>query len=592
MAKVALVTFYNDFNVGVNVLSSILLSSGHDVSNIFFKLPYKRKVDWFTEEATEFMEAVDCYGEIFAGNATVNRWTKIEIELLIKQLELLSPDILGFNSRTMDNILVSEVIPQVRKKINAVTLAGGFGPSLDPEIYVDFVDYVYIGEAENCIDDLVSKLEKGESIERFQNICFKRDGKIVRNSLCCPENVAFKKQSVIKKSFYIDNDNIYPYELREKIAKVHTYSTFLGRGCISSCSYCSTGNWRSLYKEEGYIIPARRNRPVDEVIDELIDVKKDTQVTFVHFRDEFMTTKTSELKRFFKLYEQKINLPFWAYLVPHQVLKSPELLKYAVDAGFVDTEIGCQSGSDTINKKIFTRFLPHKNTIEYARMLEKYEINIQYDFIIFNPAEEEEHIKETYNLLQKLPKKRAHLYLPRLFYFPMTPIFGLLEDYKDVPIDFEYYYRQALLFLICFIVTPEEFDQILSNEELNSSWQRLKSFYQQYINDNNIEFIIGTHEKPYSITTHRYKRIIQNTGLKNIIFWGDQSYYNEMMSELSGIENSLFIDNCRISEGKYLDEFSERLMDVDSIFICSRNKGHVRKNIEELYPNYKGRIFV
>ena len=158
MSKITFITFNNNFCVGVNILTSILIESGHDVSLIFFKLPIKHPVKWFSQKTTDFLEMVDSYGNIISGSQVVNKYTDYEVNLLIEKLKDLSPEIICFNSRTTDNNLAIDICPKIREKIDAISLAGGFGPSLNPEIYADLVDYVFVGEAENSIKELVSRI--------------------------------------------------------------------------------------------------------------------------------------------------------------------------------------------------------------------------------------------------------------------------------------------------------------------------------------------------------------------------------------------------------------------------------------------------
>ena len=63
-------------------MTSILIEAGYKVSVIYFKLPTKQKIPWFSEEASEFLEMIDCYGNIVGGNAEVNKYTDREIHLL------------------------------------------------------------------------------------------------------------------------------------------------------------------------------------------------------------------------------------------------------------------------------------------------------------------------------------------------------------------------------------------------------------------------------------------------------------------------------------------------------------------------------
>jgi radical SAM superfamily enzyme YgiQ (UPF0313 family) len=595
MAKIAFVTFHNDFSIGINVLSSILINEGHDVSVIFFKPPGKRTIDWFKDDTGETMEWIDTSGNIVAGDIYSNRPTDLEIDLLIQQLMDSSAEIICLNSRTVDDVLAVKIYPIIRERTNAVILAGGFGPSMNPEIYADLVDYVYIGEAENSIDELISKIVSGESIRDFDNICYKENGELITNKLAYPGILKFKKTIVPNHTYYIANDKIYSFQERGAVVKTHTYSTFFGRGCVMTCSYCSAGNWRRIYQEAGHIMPMRRNRPVEDVIEELLAVKE-KGITFIHFRDEFMTDKIENMKLLFKLYEREINIPFWANIMPTQMVQNPDLLEMAVDAGFVDTEIGLQSGSDKINREIFNRFIPHKNTLEYARLLAKYDVNVKYSLIIFNPVEGKEDIKKTFKLLQALPKHRAYIELSKLHYWPLAPIYELLKEYRKKPVDSEYFYRIGLLYLICFVTTEQEFDRILRDKKMNSSWECLLSFYRDYIEKNRIDFPIGTHDIPNSITTPRYERIIKKNRYSDVIIWGAGNYFEQMSHIFEGINIRYQItdDEKNIEQKKSISspDVLSKLNESLPIFICSPRKQEIKMKIINGYPNYTGKIFV
>lgn len=595
MTKVSFISFYNDFSVGVNVLSSVLMASGKETSVFFFKLPSKQTLDWFTTDLENYMEVVDHYGNIIGGNAQTNRWTDMEVDLLSDMLNEIAPDVICLSSRTMDNELAKDVYPRLRERVDAVFLAGGFGPSLSPEIYAPLVDYVFVGEAEACINNLVDKIVDGEDIAGHPNI-FYMDGETLEgNRLGPPDELRFDRQTTTDQTYYIDNDTLYTLETCGPVVKSHTYSTFFGRGCIQKCSYCSTGNWRELYKKEGFCVTPRRNRQVDTVIDEIAAIK-DTGVTFMHFRDEFMAGTPEEMKRLFTLYEREIGIPFWAYLVPQQMLKHPEILRMAVDAGFVDTELGFQSGSNEINRTIFNRTLSHKYTLEYTKMLAEYDINMKYDFIIFNPAEKSHHIEETYELLQALPKKRAYVFMPRLFYFPSTPIFDLLADHPHPENHFEHYYWQALMFLLCFAATPKDFAAARADKTITGSWQSLKEFYLNYLKENDIEFAIGTHERPESITAPRYGRILESKKFSEVVVWKDTDYFEPMRSLFEPENKVLTItDNCRQPEDESVPEQARALAGMNTpapIFVCSPRKLEIKKAILKNFPDYPGRIYV
>lgn len=594
MKKITFITFYNDFSVGVNVLSRILTEEGHDVSTIFFKLPCQKPIKWFRKKPG-CMETLTPYGDIMGSNSDVNRATDKEIDILIKLIGDLNPDIVCLSTRSPDRDTVLQIMPALRKTFKGLILAGGYGPTFDPETYAEVVDYVFRGEAENRIKELMEKIEKGESIENFDNIAYKRNGKLVINRLCAPDELPLREQTITEQSFYIENERIYKYEERNDLIRYpNAYSIFFGRGCISTCSYCNAGNWKNLYKKEGHIIGMRRNRHIEDVIHELKEIKN-TGITFVNFRDEFLTAPLPELKRFFSLYEKEVNLPFWAYLVPQQAINHPELLEMAVDAGFVDTVVGFQSGSDYINRTYFTRKFLNKTHLEYARLLSKYNINIKYDFIVFNPAETDQHVKETFELIQELPKERSYLNCSRLLYLPGTPASQLFAEFEKIPLDFERYYSRALLYLICYVLPKEEFEKVLRDEKLTGSWQNLRLFYKEHLARNNITFPIGTHEIPGSITTHRYERILKKYKYTEVIVWGAGDYYREMAHIFKGTNITYHVDDeqypqtdLRVSSPEIL----KNVKDSPPLFVCSPKKLEIKTRIRKDFPRFSGKVFV
>ncbi|MFH1673075.1 MAG: radical SAM protein [Pseudomonadota bacterium] len=594
MANVTFITFYNDFSVGVNILSNILFDAGHDVSVIFFKLPSKTNQKWF-KDSTIYLEAIDTYGDIIGGNIAANKWNDNETDLLIQKVGDLKSEIICISCRSTDRELAEDVLPKIRQTTNAVFLAGGFGPTLEPEIFVDLVDYVFIGEAENKIAEIISAIEKDMPLESMDNICFrdKDNGKITKNKLSVPDVKKYQFSDIITNTYFIENSKIYDYDERASVIGSHKYSIFAGRGCIGTCTYCSAGRWFETYHNEGIQLRKRRNRVLDDIIEELLKIK-DKEFTFIFFRDSFLSGSTKFLEELFYLYERHINLPFWAQFFPKQMVSNPNLLKMAVDAGFVDTEIGFQSGSDRINKTIFDRHISNNDTIKYTQMLAEHDINMKYDFIVFNPAETKDDINKSYNVIQALPKKRSYLYLPRLLNFPGTPINERLKGYSIKPSEFGNYYAQALLLLLCFVMNESEFDKILKDQKLTSSWQSLLQFYKLYIKKHNIDFQIGTHDVPNSITTHRYHRILKRKQYTDVIVWGFGDYFYEMAHIFNNVNIRFHIsDNADSpSAGLSSPEVLRDIKEALPIFICSPRKQEIKIKILKEFSSYPGENYV
>lgn len=591
MAKVAFLTFYLDYSIGVYVLSSILEDNGHEVAVFFFKQPSREKISWFRPKP-DYYEQIDWHGNITGFHSDINPWTAEEIHILAQEIKEYAPDILCISSKSTDNSICQRIIPAIRQYYSGLTIAGGFGPSLSPEFYADLVDYVYIGEAENAINEIAEFAGSGKSLRHLPNIAYKSKGCLYKNQLRQPDINLFTIQRIPAQTFVIEHNKCISSQDNPELIHNQAYSTFFGRGCISSCSYCSAGQWRKFYKHQDITIPKRRNRRLADLMAEL-NIVKSKGYTFIHFRDEFLCANTKVLLEFFTRYEREICLPFWAYLVPQQVLEHPRLLTAAVDAGLVDTEIGFQSGSDWINRHIFNRRISNKKTLSYARLLAAHHINVKYDFIIFNPAETGKDIALTFELIRKLPKKRCYLQLARLFSFPMAPISSIMQEYTTVKKSTEMYYKTALLYLCRFLLSDDNFNKLLQQRDTLHSNEILQ-YYQDYIRDHNIEFQIGTHAKAEAITTQRFKRLLGKRQEQEIIVWGKGDYYQDLKHIFSQYKIRHHFDDRGVGPEE-LKRFLTGLQQSPtplSIYICTSEKQRVKKLLLTHLPDYQAMIFV
>ena len=146
-------------------------------------------------------------------------------------------------------------------------------------------------------------------------------------------------------------------------------------------------------------------------------------------------------------------------------------------------------------------------------------------------------------------------------------------------------------------MSESEFDQLLNNETIVSSWQSLKKTYQSYLSENKIKFMIGTHDIPGSITTHRYKRILKNKNYSRIIVWGAGEYFNSLSDIFNDVQIHYLIDDQ--SEIQNINEVKvsspgvlKSVNDDMPIFVCHPNKSSIKTYIQKQFPLYKGQIYV
>jgi radical SAM superfamily enzyme YgiQ (UPF0313 family) len=424
---------YDNKALGLSAVANCLRGAGHAVTMIHFKLPVieSSQADYMSKPTHyETINTSDPFFSIRRYFYDAKPWVADDLNALSKLLQTLDPSVVGLSTRSALDNHIDSFLKGVRKgSPKATIVAGGFGPTFSPDVYFPHVDYICVGEGEEVMLDLVNAVDGGTSPDGISGLMYHRDGKVVRNELPCypEEHYFFNFATTSIEHFVIENGECITADIMLQTVKLeysgsNQYCTMLGRGCLFDCSYCCAGKQTNLYKDQGSF-SKRRLRKMDEVLAEL-EFAKNYGMRNIVFLDSFLSAPTDYLIEFFKKYKERVGLPFFAQLFPPQVLKHPELLSAAVDAGMDFIVVGLQSGSDRINKTIFNRPLANKVNIEFSEMLQQFpSVMIQYHFITHNPFVDEEAFKESLDTISRLPRKNSHF------------IFGRLEPFAGTEID-------------------------------------------------------------------------------------------------------------------------------------------------------------
>jgi radical SAM superfamily enzyme YgiQ (UPF0313 family) len=207
-----------------------------------------------------------------------------------------------------------------------------------------------------------------------------------------------------------------------KLYMTSYYMTLASRGCVFRCAYCCNNVLRRLYQGQKYF----RRRSWDNLFVELNQVK--SALPFIKniflIDDAFLSFPTEEIRDFSHRYRKEINLPLVIFgTIPSFV--TTEKIKLLMEAGLVELRMGIQSGCQKI-LDLYGRPTTVEQIIKAAEIINQHAkgVNIYYDFILDNPFEKEEEIKETLRLLGKLPKPFT-LNLFSLTFYPGTKMYCL-----------------------------------------------------------------------------------------------------------------------------------------------------------------------
>lgn len=386
-------------------------------------------------------------------------------EDIIKQVVKLSEgsDLIGvsFMSNYFDRAI--QLTQALKSNLDIPVIWGGIHPSTSPDESLKYADIVCIGEGEEALLELATRIKNKEDYSDIEGLWVKRQDRVVKNKLrkgfVDLDSLPYFDFSLVDH-YVIDQEKntIIPLNMevfkkvlprvphpdgRLKIA----FRTMTDRGCPHKCSYCNVSNQKEMYEEMGskYF----RARSVENFIKELEEIKN--KFPFVEaiqfFDDTFFARPVHELETFSRLYRERIKLPFYCQASPNTI--SDKKMEYLVNAGLAYVEMGVQTGSKRI-KELYNRTESNEKIIEAASIISKHVPKIippDYHVIIDNPWETKEDTMETVRLLLKLPKPYG-LCISSLVFFPQTALYRKAKNEGLIKDDVSDVYRRP------FYITP------------------------------------------------------------------------------------------------------------------------------------------
>jgi len=391
--KPLFIGLYDTNLMGIRYLSSTLKTHGYDPHLIFLK-------------------SFNSY--------TVDDPTETEYKLLFDTIKELNPSYIGISLMSSFYLSVAKrIFAEIKKTTDITVICGGAYATLFPKECLEMADVVCRGEGEDVIVEFTNAIENNEPYNNIQNLTTASpDGAQINDirQLEANLNKVAHPDFGGDNMYYINNDRITKGDPQ---VRSHSYELTTSRGCPNKCSYCSTGSIRNLYKGKG---PFIRQRNVDDVMAELLDVKKKNPgLQKLRFWDEIFPWNKEWVLEFAKEYKAKIGLPFEAWGHP-RITSDPTCIKAMVDAGLSKIVIGIQSGCPNVRKEIYMRNETQEQIFNCAKVLSEAKVPLViYDFILGHPFETSDDLKETLELCRKLTKP-FRLQLHGLSFLPGTPI--------------------------------------------------------------------------------------------------------------------------------------------------------------------------
>ncbi len=309
-------------------------------------------------------------------------------ELVINKAIRFKPDLIAFSAITNLYMPIKKLARTFKKVLPGVPIiCGGIHPTSLPEetIKEDCFDMICLGEGEGAMEDLLQRMREKRSYKDIKNLWVKDDsGNVHKNdkrpvirpleSLPKPDKSLFAKYGALTSRIMI----------------------MTTRGCPFACTFCVNSFRNAAYSGEVYL----RQRSVDDVIEDMIDIKKTYKPKKFRFEDDVFAFNQKWLNDFKVSYKKHIDLPFHCYVTPSTA--KDDILKSLKEAGCESVSMGIQSGSEKIRTKLLHRRHSDELIIAAAQRIKKYGLKLQAEYIFGFPEETPEEMWKSFELNDKL----------------------------------------------------------------------------------------------------------------------------------------------------------------------------------------------
>jgi radical SAM superfamily enzyme YgiQ (UPF0313 family) len=349
------------------------------------------------------------------------------------------PGLIAFSCLTQQYRAATELVAWLRRAAEErglelpPVIVGGIHPTMVPsEVMADGLwDHVGVGECEDALLELVTRLERGERPDDVRNFLSWKGGVRPAAAQFAPVSSELWHHNPVGEFPDMRTLPMPDYELfdtqRITDQKHGWFGLLSSRGCPYRCTYCLNHKIVDRYRDElgrsttqiGFF----RFRPPQLLIEEIqwVLARYRNIGTFI-FDDDLFTQNVPHALAVCEAYHAAgIKVPF--VVNSHVKQLDPRVAEALAKAGCRILKLGIESGSPRVRKEVLQRFMSNDdvfNTIEAAEM---FGLHTSGFLMVGLPYETHEERWETVDLLAKsgIGRFRTSLFFP----FPGTESYAL-----------------------------------------------------------------------------------------------------------------------------------------------------------------------
>ncbi|MFP4249581.1 MAG: B12-binding domain-containing radical SAM protein [Armatimonadota bacterium] len=369
-------------------------------------------------------------------------------------MERIAPDLIGISGVTAafgDMVAVAEIARRTRPEATIV-LGGPHATTLPTETLerMPSADCLVMGEGEKRIVQLAA----GMSARDLPGVAWRGSGgEVQMNPWEAPQwpldSLPHPARDLLEMRRYIKYS-------RAAIRGSHIRSTGIlsSRGCHHRCAFCS---------EPAYSVRGYRTHSAEHTVNEAKAILAQYGVPALMFLDENFTADRERVMRLMRLWRQEglADRAKFAIQARADALDT-ELLAALKDAGCIHIELGVESGSDRVLRRMNKGCTVAQNRAA-AEMVKATGIRLQVNIICGSPGETERELLSSFELVEAVNPETASIVpfmlLPGTAYARELIAEGRIEpDFWDVR------ERQAR--------QPVQNFSAMSDETFRELWQR------------------------------------------------------------------------------------------------------------------------
>jgi radical SAM superfamily enzyme YgiQ (UPF0313 family) len=296
----------------------------------------------------------------------------------------VDPDVVGITSTTPSFSEACKMARAVKDlKPECVVVMGGPHTSFEDQSTLEspYVDVVVRGEGELTMRDLVTRLEKGESLSKVLGITYKERGVVLRN----PDRPFIEDMDTLFVNYHNLPMSRYKFEGLN-------YATIVSsRGCPFGCVFCSS----SLLHGKKW-----RCQSAERVAREVRFLNDEYGVKHIEFLDDLFTFDNKRVEEICRIFHrEKLDVQWFCSSRVDTI--SNELMAKMRRAGCVGIYFGVESGCQRV-LNLLRKGIRIKQVIKAVKGAKEVGIETVATFILGIPGETVDDIRKTIRFAKTL----------------------------------------------------------------------------------------------------------------------------------------------------------------------------------------------